>query len=327
MLLAVAAARVDWPAVSATLGAGAWKLVALAAVAYAGSSVAKALTWQGLLVGLPAGRGRSGRLDLVVPLFVGALVNGVALARAGDAVKVALAHRRAARRGAPISVADLAGAMLAEHVVATVAWAVLVLAVAAVAPMPPAVTLAAAALGLVCAGFAVTTAARAPGACGCRLGDDPAPWRRALRAVGRAWEAVHHSHRGLGRPRVLAWVSAAALAQWVLAWLAVMVVLAALGLGRVGPAGAALVLVSLTLAHALPITPGGIGVNQVGAMLPLTATYGVMPEEALAFAVALTLSETGVGMLLGGACAIVEAAGRGRTDGGRLAPAPVADSS
>jgi uncharacterized membrane protein YbhN (UPF0104 family) len=138
---------------------------------------------------------------------------------------------------------------------------------------------------------------------------------------------VHHAHRGLARPRALARVAATGIAQWVLAWLGVMAVLAALGLGWVGFPGAALVLVSLTLAHALPVTPGGVGVNQIGAMLPLTATYGVVPEEALAFAVALTLSETGVGVVVGGAFAIAEAAGRSQTDGGRLTPAPVADPS
>jgi hypothetical protein len=83
-------------------------------------------------------------------------------------------------------------------------------------------------------------------------------------------------------------------------------VLHALGLGWVGLAGAGAVLAGVTLAHALPITPGGVGINQVGAMLPLTATYGVAPEDAVAFAVALALSETGPGILLGALCAVRE---------------------
>ena len=32
------------------------------------------------------------------------------------------------------------------------------------------------------------------------------------------------------------------------------------------------VLAGVTLAHALPVTPGGIGITQVGAALPLTAS-------------------------------------------------------
>jgi hypothetical protein len=85
--------------------------------------------------------------------------------------------------------------------------------------------------------------------------------------------------------------------------------LAGLGLGQVGLAGAGVILASVTLAHALPITPGGVGIIQIGAMLPLTATYGVAPEQALAFAVALALSETGPGIALGAACAIREGVG------------------
>jgi hypothetical protein len=68
------------------------------------------------------------------------------------------------------------------------------------------------------------------------------------------------------------------------------------------------VLADVTLAHALPVTPGGIGITQVGAALPLTASYGVAPEDAVAFAVALALSETGPGVLLGALCAVREGA-------------------
>ena len=117
--------------------------------------------------------------------------------------------------------------------------------------------------------------------------------RRALRAGGRAWAAVHHSHRGLGRPGVLAWVAPAAVGQWVCAWLAIAAVLRSLGLGHVGLTGAGVVLAGVTLAHALPVTPGGVGIIQAGAALPLTATYGVAPEDAIAVAVALAVSETG----------------------------------
>jgi hypothetical protein len=92
------------------------------------------------------------------------------------------------------------------------------------------------------------------------------------------------------------------------AWLAIAALLAALGLGRVGLAGAGVLLAGVTLAHALRITPGGVGVNQLGAVLPLTATYGVAPEQALAFAVVLAPSETVPGIALGAACAVREGA-------------------
>jgi hypothetical protein len=47
-------------------------------------------------------------------------------------------------------------------------------------------------------------------------------------------------------------------------------------------------------------------INQVGAVLPLTATYGGGPEDAVAVAVVLALSETGPGVLLGALCAVRE---------------------
>jgi hypothetical protein len=57
------------------------------------------------------------------------------------------------------------------------------------------------------------------------------------------------------------------------------------------------------------VTPGGVGIIQAGAALPITATYGVAPEDAIA--VALAVAETGPGVLLSargapgeGACAI-----------------------
>jgi Lysylphosphatidylglycerol synthase TM region len=226
------------------------------------------MAWQGLVAALPSAAGRSRRGDMVAPLLVGALVNSVGVARAGDVVKVALARRVLTRRGADVPHADIAGAMMAEHVVAMVAWGALICGIAALAPVPAAVWAAASAMGLACAAVLVGTAVRAPAGAGCRVGCGTALWQRALRAVGRAWAAVHHSHRGLGRPSVAACVGLAALGQWAFAWLAIAAVLAGLGLEHVGLAGAGVILASVTLAHALPITPGGVGIIQIGAMLP-----------------------------------------------------------
>ena len=58
-------------------------------------------------------------------------------------------------------------------------------------------------------------------------------------------------------------------------------------------------LVALTLAHAVPLAPGGVGTFQIAAMLPLTAGYGVDPAAALAFGVLLQISETAVSVCLG----------------------------
>ena len=60
-----------------------------------------------------------------------------------------------------------------------------------------------------------------------------------------------------------------------------------------------MVLVTLTLAHAVPLLPGGFGMFQMAAMLPLTGAYGVDPGAALAFGLLLQLSETAVSVALG----------------------------
>lgn len=307
-LVTIAAVRIDWGGVGDSLARGSLALLAAAALLNVASSACKAVTWQGLVAALPSARGRTRRGDLVSPLLVGALVNSVGVARAGDVVKVALARRALARRGADVAAADIAGAMVAEHVVATAAWGALICAIAAVAPVPAPVWAASLAVGVACLALVVVTALRPPGDAGCRVGSGPSLVRRALRAVGRAWAAVHHSHRGLGRPGVLAWVAPAAVGQWVCAWLAIAAVLRSLGLGHVGLTGAGVVLAGVTLAHALPVTPGGVGIIQAGAALPLTATYGVAPEDAIAVAVALAVSETGPGVLLGALCAAREGA-------------------
>ncbi len=132
--------------------------------------------------------------------------------------------------------------------------------------------------------------------------------RRALRAVGRAWAAVHHSHRGLGRPRVLAWVGPAAMGQWVCAWLAIAAVLRPLGLGHVGLTGAGVVLAGVTLAHALPVTPGGVGIIQAGPPCPSPRPTACRPRTRSPIAVALAVAETGPGVLLGALCAAREGA-------------------
>ncbi len=195
-------------------------------------------------------------------------------------MKLALARRVLARRGANVPLADVAGAMMAEHVVAMVAWGALICGSATVAPAGPG------------AGWA---AARPRGSAPC--GPSAAPGPPCITPTGRS----------AARPPP-AYVGLAALGQWAFAWLAIAAVLAALGLGHVGLAAAGVILAGVTIAHALPITPGGVGINQIGAMLPLTATYGAAPEQALAFAVALALSETGPGIVLGAVCAAREAA-------------------
>lgn len=300
-LIALAAWRIDLSAVADRLVACRWPYLLAACAANALSAVAKAVTWRGLLVGVHGMQGRLRRLDLVSPLLVGALVNSGLPGRVGEVAKVVLARRRVARRGGEASVGQVAGSIAAEHLVSTLAWAGVAVALVVVLPTPGGVRLVTVAAA---AGCLVLTCAAARFAPPPRLADHRRG--RLARGLADCWAAVHQGLRALRRPRALASVSAAAVGQWVAQWAAILLTLEATGLGHVGPAAAGLVLVTLTLAHAVPLSPGGVGTFQIAAMLPLTAGYGVDPAAALAFGVLLQISETAVGVCLGLLCLVRE---------------------
>lgn len=279
------------------LAACAWPFLMAACVANLLSGVLKAETWRCLLDGVDGARGRLRALDLVSPLMVGALVNSGLPGRPGEVAKVMLARRRVALRGGEAGAAHVAGSIAAEHLVSTLAWGGLAAAAVCVLPAPGAVRALTLAAAAGCLAATLLAALR------------PAPARRArgwLRrpwaAAVEAWEAVHQGLRGVRRPRAMAGLATVSVGQWAAQWAAILLTLHATGLGRVGMGGAALVLVTLTLSHAVPLMPGGVGMFQVGAMLPLTAVYGVDAGQALAFGLLLQLGETAVSVCAGAAC-------------------------
>lgn len=293
MLLGLVAWRVDAAAIGERIAACVWPFLIAACVANVASAVLKAMTWRGLLAGVHGVGDRLGRLDLVSPLMVGALVNTGLPGRAGEVAKVVLARRRVSRRGGAVGAAQVAGSIAAEHLVASLAWGVLASVLVVVLPVSAPVR--AAALGGAVACLLVTVlAARVPPPCE-RTGRRRRPWR----AVTDCWAAVHQGLRAMRRPRACAAVSAVAVGQWVAQWAAIMLTLRATGLSDVGPAAAGLVLVMLTLAHAVPLLPGGFGMFQMAAMIPLTGGYGVEPGAALAFGLLLQLSDAAPSVVLG----------------------------
>lgn len=286
--------RVDAALLGERLAGCAWPFLIAACAANVASAVLKAITWRGLLAGVRGVGGRLSHLDLVSPLFVGALVNTGLPGRAGEVAKVVLARRRVTRRGGAAGVAQVAGSIAAEHLVSTLAWGVLATALLAALPVSPAIRIATA-VGVVACLLATALIARNP-APGRELGGR---WRRPSRAAIDCWGAVHQGLLVLRRPGPCAAVGAAAVGQWVAQWVAIMLTLRATGLAEAGPAAAGMVLVTLTLAHAVPLVPGGFGVFQVAAMLPLTGAYGVDAGAALAFGLLLQLSEMAVSVCLG----------------------------
>ena len=306
----------DVPALGARVADCLWPFLLAACVANTLSAVLKAVTWRGLLDGVAGVGGRLRRFDLVSPLLVGALVNSGLPGRAGEVAKVVLARRRIERRGGAAGVAQVAGSIAAEHLVSTLAWGVLAVALIAVLPVPGAIRLVTV---LAAAGCLILTViiARVPPPARVLGGR----WRRPSRAATDGWGAMHQSLRALRRPGALWGLFAAATGQWAAQWAAIMLTLQATGLGHVGPAAGGMILVTLTLAHAVPLLPGGVGMFQVAAMLPLTGAYGVDPGAALAFGILLQLSETAVSVVLGLAFLIRENAAQPSTGTATGSPA------
>jgi uncharacterized membrane protein YbhN (UPF0104 family) len=305
-VVALVAWRVDWSTADAALHPASWAALLLAISANFASVGFKGLAWKGVVDGLPTLRRRTRYSDLLSPLMVGFLFNTVLAARLGEVVKVLLVRRRLTRRGEEVSATALLGTVVAENLVGTIAWVVLVIGIGVFLPLPMYAWIASLALGaaaLVVVSVATFTA----------TGRQLPPWlssgsvtARIGRAASRLWGAVRESHLALRRPRQVAIVGGASFATWLGQWAGIYCTLWAFGLERVGWGGAGLLLVTITLAQAFPLLPGNLVVFQAAAVLPLTATYGVSATQAIAFSVVLQFTEIVVGVLFGLICLMYE---------------------
>jgi hypothetical protein len=299
-LLALAAWRLDWSALGGAIAGSAWHLAAAAALASLCSTVLKAMTWQGLADGLPEVDGRSRWYDMVAPLLIGAMLNAFLVARMGDVAKVVLGRRRLCRRGLMVSHEAVAGTMVAEHLVATAVWGALALAAGIVLPLPGYARVTALVVGAASLGGTALAAAIRPRALGAgRAGRTGV----ALRVAARTWGGVHDGARALRTPGRAAYVLASGAGQWVAGWAAAMLALAAVGATRDLAAAAAVVSITLCVAHAVPLLPGNVGTFQAAAAIPLSVSFGVPVETAVAFGLLLQAAET-LSNVAGGLCCL-----------------------
>src|SRR5207249_10384944 len=112
-------------------------------------------------------------------------------------VKVLLLRRRLVARGEDVPTTTLLGSVLAENLVSTVTWVVIVIAIGLFLPLPRYAWWGAMALGIGCLAIVVVALLRSPG----RqlppwLSTGPL-WARVTRAVARLWGAVREAHLGL----------------------------------------------------------------------------------------------------------------------------------
>jgi uncharacterized membrane protein YbhN (UPF0104 family) len=309
---AIAVWKLDLGEVRDAFHISSWGFLAVAVLANFASVGFKGLAWKGVVDALPSLHSRTRYRDLLGPLFIGFLFNTVLAARVGEIVKVLLLRRRLIRRGERPPTTTLLGTVVAENLISTVTWVVLVVCIGLFLPLPSYAWFASIGLGAACLAIMVVALLSSPG----RqlppwLRTGPL-WARATRALSRLWGAVRESHLGLRDPRQMSVVVAASLATWLAQWAGIYFTLYAFGLEEVGWGGAGLLLVTVTLAQAFPVLPGNLLVFQAAAVVPLTASYGVGAAEAIAFSVVLQATEAIVGVAVGFLFLIAEGVGFGQ---------------
>jgi hypothetical protein len=299
IVAAIVVWRVDWSSARLFIHPSSWGFLTLAIIANFVSVGFKGLVWKGIIDGLPGLRRPVRYRDLMPPVFIGFLFNAILAARLGELVKVALARRRLAARGENVSVTALLGTIVAENLVSTLMWVLLVVGIGIFLPLPIYAWVASLAIGAVA--FVIIAIAMATA-----TGHEVMPWQpsgswyaKARHALSRLWSAVRESHVALKKPVQFAIVAGGCLLSWFAQWAGIYFTLEAFGLGYVGWGGAGLLLVTVTLAQAFPLLPGNLVIFQAAAVVPLTATYSVPAAQAIAFSVVLQFTEVIVGVVTG----------------------------
>jgi uncharacterized membrane protein YbhN (UPF0104 family) len=246
-------------------------LLWLAGLGFLLSLIGNAGAWRSTLALCGA---RLSRGDANARYGIGSLVNSVAPARAGDAVRIALFSRTLPQRNRLLAAG---GAFAALGAARALVLALLVLAGAAVGALPlwPLLVLGA---------FVGTAVAAAWFARGRRAQSRFAHALDAFRALGR-------DPRGGGR--VVGWLFVSMFGRVG----AAMAVCAALGVNR--PLLAAIVIVpSLDLAGLFPITPGNVGLTS-GAVAMALQAHGIGWTPALTAGIAFHAVEAAASILYG----------------------------
>ena len=245
----------------------------LAAAAFGASLITSACGWESALTRCG---GTTSRTDASARYCTGSIVNALAPARIGTAVRFALMSRVLHNEGRLWTVGGIAGSLSAVRAV----WLAIVLALASASGVLPRWPIAALLLA------AAAAAALA--------------WRARDSRPGTTFGHALDVFRVLGRcPR-----AAAQIAGWVglsmaLRVLAATAIAAAFGVEQ-PLAAAVLIIPALDLAGILPLTPGNVGVASAAVAFALTA-HGVGSDVAVSAGIALGAVETLTTLGLGSA--------------------------
>ena len=268
----------------------------LAGCAFGASLLASASGWASALTRCG---GTTTRADSAARYCTGSLVNAVAPARLGSAVRFALFSRVLPSEGRLWATGGIATSLAAVRLL----WLALVLALGSLSGQLPRWPIALLLLGV---GVAVAVA-----------------WRARSTRPGTRFAHMLDAFRVLGRcPR-----AAAQIAGWVglgmgLRLVAAASITAAFGIDH--PLTAALIIIPvLDLAGMLPITPGNVGVASAAIAFALTAN-GAASDVALSAGIAFGVVETLTTFALG--CGSLLYFAGGRTDARRWRTAVVSVS-
>jgi len=243
----------------------------LAACAFGASLIASASGWASALTRCG---GTTTRPDSTARYCTGSLVNAVAPARIGSAVRFALFSRTLPNEGRLWTTGGIATSLGAVRML----WLALVLALGSASGQLPRWPIA-----LMVLGFGVAAAVA---------------WRARSTRPGTRFAHALDAFRVLGRcPR-----AAAQIAGWIGLGMALRLaaaagIVAAFGIDR--PFAAALLIIPvLDLAGLLPITPGNVGVASAAIAFALTA-HGAGSNVALSAGIAFGVVETLTTVVLG----------------------------
>lgn len=289
--------RADWSAFDVILGSSAWVTLISVAGLFFLAVPAKLVVWAGAL---SCTYRNSPRIrDLVGGVLVGSFVNAIAPARVGDVVRIALTRRRLARRGARLPLPALAGSVIGESLISAVGWALFVATAALIASVPGAAK--AAGVTLIVVAVAVCLA----GARGWGFGSaSTSPAGRVRRFAREVWQSTAATGLALlRRPLRLIALLFVSLGSWLAQLVAILLLLTAFEVDRVGIEGAVLVVVAISTAQLIPVLPGNSGLVPAAVALALSP-FGVPTGAALALGLTVPMLQF-AGLLVGGVLGIV----------------------
>lgn len=299
-LAVLAACAVPWSEVVASIAGASLPMVAIATIATYLAVAARIFAWWTLLQ-------RIGVISLAMAgraTIVGMAINCLLIANVGEAHRVAIVVREAR-----VSTSAVIASVVIERLIVSLPFALLLAVSGSLLPLPPELaSWRLIVLGVVAAMIIGLLLLARPGRQKPPDRGMASGWRlRAAEAV-RRFRATLRDLLSTGRTSL---VLGLAVAHWVLQFIAIVAIAAALQF-PLPLAGSLLALLGMSASGSVRLAPGNVGINQI-VYASTATTFGLDPAGALGVAIVLQVIQTVP--LLGLAVAmIVVPSGSGRKE-------------